>query len=149
VHRHPRDAADRSRGTAARIAKDLDAAQEDETVDAGARRRLGETLRALGIDAHEGRGIGRGVADMDMGGEMDDLIDVAQCRRPLGVRADLADDANLRPFRRRAIRGTTLRQDEAVAQQQQREKRAPDKTAGAGDENTAHPPIIGRPDATA
>src|SRR5882672_3982791 len=114
------------RPVAARIAVDLDAAEEDEAADAGARSRFGEMTGGGAIDLHERCGIGLGVADMDTSGEMDDLVDVAQRRRPIRLRPDLADDADFRSRRRRGSGGATLRQEEAVMRPQHREKGAAD-----------------------
>ena len=68
------------RHVVARLAIDLDAAEKDKPADPRAPRRLGEAQRAGAIDAHGEGGIGLRIVDMDMGGEMDDGVNLAQGR---------------------------------------------------------------------
>ncbi len=78
---------------------------------------------------------------------MDDGIDVAQGRRPVGVGTDLADDARFGArirFLQARRGGATLRQHETMARRQYREEGAADEAACAGDENSAHRAIIGK-----
>jgi hypothetical protein len=49
---------------------------------------------------------------MDMGGEVDDRVDPAQRRRPIRLRADVADQTVLGVGDRRLSAGPTLREDQ-------------------------------------
>ncbi len=79
---------------------------------------------------------------MDMGGEMDDGVNLAQRRRPIGLRADVADEAVLDVGDRRLPAGPTLRKDEAMARHQHGKEGAADEAARASDEDLAHGAII-------
>jgi hypothetical protein len=80
---------------------------------------------------------------------MDNGVDSAQRRRPVGVRPDLSDDAGFHSGMRfprgcRSGVGTTLRQHQRVVRRQDGEEGATDKATCAGDEDSAHRAIIGK-----